>query len=98
MQRIDDDTCLVSAEGDLDMAASRRLRASLRSCWLGSTARLLVDLSRVDLLGASALRALLEGRDQMEARGGRLILVRPSRAAQRVLEASGSLSGFRVVS
>ena len=57
-----------------------------------------MDLSQVDLLDASALRALLEGRDQMEARGGRLILVRPSRAAQRVLEATGSLSGFLIVS
>jgi len=96
--KLDGDTCVVSLEGDLDMAESRRLRATLKSCWLGSAARLLVDLSQVDLLDASALRALVEGRDQMEARGGRLILVRPSRPARRVLEATGSLSGFRVVS
>jgi anti-anti-sigma factor len=87
---------VVSPEGDLDMAASKRLRAALRRCWLGSTGRLLVDLSRVDLLDASAIRALLEGRDQMTARGGSLILVRPSQPARRVLEASGSLSAFRV--
>jgi anti-anti-sigma regulatory factor len=48
------------------------------------------------LLDASAIRALLEGRDQMTARGGSLILVRPSQPARRVLEASGSLSAFRV--
>jgi anti-anti-sigma factor len=78
------------------MAASRRLREALRRCWSSSAARLVVDLSRVDLLDASAIRALVEGRDQMAARGGRMVLVRPSKAASRVLEASGSLSGFSV--
>jgi anti-anti-sigma factor len=96
VERTDADTCLVSPEGDLDMAASQRLRATLRRCWLGSAARLVVDLSKVDLLDAAAVRALLEGRDQMAARGGELQIVRPSAPARRVLEATGSLSAFSV--
>lgn len=97
MRQLGSETCLVSPEGDLDMAASRKLRAALRDCWLGSAARLAVDLSKVDLLDASAVRALLEGRDRMEERGGRMVLVGPSSPARRVLEATGNLTAFRVV-
>ena len=89
-------TCLVSPVGDLDMAASRGLRDALRRCLLASAPRCVVDLSRVSLLDASAIRALIEARDQMAERGKKMILARPSSAARRVLEASGSLAGFAV--
>jgi anti-anti-sigma factor len=96
VERLEASTCVVSPEGDLDMAASRRLRDALRRCLLASTPRCVVDLSKVSLLDASAIRALTEARDQMAARGKKMILARPSIAARRVLEASGSLAGFAV--
>jgi anti-anti-sigma factor len=89
-------TCLVSPVGDLDMAASQRLRDALRRCLLGSAPRCVVDLSKVSLLDASALRALVEARDQMAARNKEMVLARPSLPARRVLEATGSLASFAV--
>ena len=93
---MDAEICRVSPVGDLDMQASRRLRDALRRCLLGSAPRCVVDLSKVSLLDASAIRALLEARDQMAARGKKMILARPSLPARRVLEAGGYLSSFSV--
>jgi anti-anti-sigma factor len=78
------------------MTGSRRLRDALRRCLLGSAPRCVVDLSEVDLLDASAIRTLIEARDQMAEHGKKMVLARPSTPARRVLEASGCLSGFCV--
>lgn len=89
---------MVTPEGDIDMLSAHRLRAALCRTWEDSRCRrVAVDLSRVSLLDASGLRVLVEWGERMERRGGRPMLIGPSAAARRVLEASETLAAFQIL-
>lgn len=48
-----------------------------------------LDLSGVDFVDSSGLRALIEAHQEFEASGGALTLVRPSPAVSRLFDISG---------
>ncbi len=48
-----------------------------------------VVLSKCTFMDSSGLRAILSAHTELEARGGRLIVVTPSRAVQRLFEITG---------
>jgi anti-sigma B factor antagonist len=58
--------------------------------------RLIVDLSDIGFMDSSGLAALLDARGRLAARGGVLILRRPSRCVVRLLEITHLRRAFRI--
>ena len=89
-------TLLVRLRGDVDAGATARLRADLdREFWETPFACLLIDLSRVALLGSDALDLLLELRRRCRTQDRHLVLVGTGRpAVHRPLLVSGLLPLF----
>ena len=63
---------------DISKAVARATGASLE-----------IDLSGVDFVDSSGLRALIEAHQRFEANGGSLTLVRPSAVVARLFDISG---------
>ncbi len=74
--------------GELDAYSAPLLADRLAiSAAEGDAVRL--DLSGIDFIDSSGLRALVDGHQQSEAAGRRLVLSRPSPVVTRLLEISG---------
>jgi RNA polymerase sigma-B factor len=81
-----DDTDLVEIRGSLDLAASPRLRTVLLGRLAGGARRLVVDLSRTDMIDCSAIGVFFYVRERAERRGGTLRAVAAGGIVLRVLE------------
>lgn len=76
--------------GDLDSFTAPDLEAAFLG--LGPTADVFVELSGVEFIDSSGLRALISAHTALEAQGHRLVLGSPSRVVSRLFDLSG-LSG-----
>ena len=76
----------VSLFGDMDLATEGQVVEALS--WLAAKA-VIVDLSRVDFIDSSGIRALVIGHRAAEEAGGSLALRAPSSLAARVLDMTG---------
>lgn len=85
--------------GELDLQSARELAPALSEA-VGDTSRnVLIDLRDVTFLDSTMLGALARAASRMSNQGRRLTLVRtPGGAVDRLLELSGTASGFDVVS
>lgn len=72
--------------GEIDAHTAPAIAAAVAEI-TGST--LEIDLSGVDFVDSSGLRALIEAHQRLEADGGSLTLVRPSAVVARLFDISG---------
>ena len=80
------DDAVVVLEGELDLAGSAALEAEIeRLATLDGVERVVLDLSRLEFMDSSGLRALLAADTRARERGARLVIVRGDERIQRVL-------------
>ena len=84
-------------DGDLDLGTERDLVDFLVSLSAASECPVEVDLSGVDFIDSSGLKALLTARRLLLERDSTLSLVNPSPCARRLLDLTGCTELFRVV-
>jgi anti-anti-sigma factor len=80
---------LVKMTGKLDGAGAVEIETKLASSCAGEYVRVIVDLSGVDFLGSIGLRLLTQTAKSVSKRCGRMALIDPIPAVQKVLEATG---------
>ena len=84
-----EDVILVVAEGDLDIAASSTVRATLRECLLSAPNGVVLDLADVPLVDAAVLGVLAGALGNAEEAGTRLRVVGATGTVLDVLEIVG---------
>jgi anti-sigma B factor antagonist len=72
--------------GEIDAHTAPQISAAVAN---SDAAALEIDLSGVEFVDSSGLRALIEAHQQFEANGGSLTLVRPSAVVARLFDISG---------
>ena len=88
---------VVHAVGDLDMDTAALLTRHVdETVTAYAPALVVVDLADLHFLGAAGVTALLAGGERVSRGGGRLLLRRPSPAARRVLDLTGTLDLFEI--
>lgn len=85
---------LLTASGVIDLHSAQILVDKLEE--LGATEDVLLDLSAVEFIDSSGLRAIVVGHRRLEAADRQLRLLRPSNSVKRLLEIT-SLDGHLIV-
>lgn len=76
--------------GEIDFAAAEPMRLRIADALHRRRSRdLIVDLSRVEFMDSSGLRALLQLRGQLTGEGGRVVIAAPTETVRGVLELTG---------
>jgi anti-anti-sigma factor len=75
--------------GELDSVTSPMLRSALQGCSRTATGLVVLDLSGVEFLSASALTVLVEAHHRIRVKGGRLLLSRPTGMHRRIFAITG---------
>ena len=88
-----DGRTVVLAEGELDGFTAPLLRETLHGL-VGDHVKLVIDLAGVTFLDSTALGVLLGAQQQLEARGGNVVLRGPTSSVRRVLEVTGLETAF----
>ena len=70
-----DEPNVLPLEGEIDLHVSPRITAALATMIEKKPTRLVVDLSAVTYIDSSGLAALIEGMQNVDAYGGKFILV-----------------------
>jgi anti-anti-sigma factor len=91
-----DSHTVVALRGELDILAEGELAAGLALVLATEPSVLTVDLSELDFLDSTGLRALLRLRTDCKAAGCRLLLVPGPEAVQRAFEVSGISGQFAI--
>jgi anti-sigma B factor antagonist len=86
-----DDVTLLIFRGELDLAAAASMRSRVDA--LAGSA-LVIDLRDVTFLDSSALRELLNARESVVRRGGRIVLSGVPVSVQRLLDMTGTSDLF----
>jgi stage II sporulation protein AA (anti-sigma F factor antagonist) len=86
---------VVRAEGELDIAATARLRDAVRAAGRRGP-RIVLDLRDVTFLDSFALFVIVRLQDEFA--GGQTLHVVPGRAIQRVLDVTGARGALRWIS
>ncbi|MFG1674058.1 STAS domain-containing protein [Micromonospora sp. NPDC049282] len=89
------DVTRVSVAGEIDLSNAHLLMELLENV-AAPTPLVAVDLSEVTFFGANGTDALVRARRLVAERGGRLTLCDPSPVVRRVLDVTGTLTGFEV--
>ena len=84
VQHPDDDTVQVAVHGALDLARAYDFDDAMRRIERADAERIVIDLRGVEFLDTTGLARLLAVRRRCRRHGRRLILVRGSRAVQRI--------------
>jgi anti-anti-sigma factor len=82
-------------EGELDMGSAPLLESALSEACDGAATDLVVDMSRVEFIDSSGLKAILHGKTLCERRHSSFSLTPATRPAQRVFEATGLVDRLR---
>src|SRR4051794_40258877 len=86
----DGDTLIVTALGDLDIAAAERFQEELASVLAKGGSVVLLDLRKLDFIDSSGLRALASAVEPAKDKEARLLIRRdPSPAVERTLDLTG---------
>ena len=76
---------VVAVSGDVDMQTAPQLAEALQAVSSSANTSLVVDLSAVEFLDSSGLGVLVAAHRELSANGGRMKLVRPRPAINKVL-------------
>ncbi|ONI88700.1 hypothetical protein ALI144C_06685 [Actinosynnema sp. ALI-1.44] len=91
-----DDVLVVRIVGDIDTDTSRTFDHYLRTRLPAEARHVVVDLSRVDVLGARGVRTLVEHTARLTSQGRRLFTVVSSPKVRRVLGAAHAAEDLRL--
>jgi anti-sigma B factor antagonist len=92
--RTEDERVVLSLRGELDLTSVPAFERELQSSEGSPRGWLLLDLSGLEFMDSTGLRALLQARERAQTEGRRLTLRRGSRQVQRVLELTKTLEAF----
>jgi anti-anti-sigma factor len=87
---------LVTASGELDLAAAPRLATVLSIATAGTQPNVVLDLSAVDFIDSTALGAIMHASTEAEATGKQIIVVALDGPVRRLLEITNLTGRFRV--
>jgi anti-anti-sigma factor len=87
---------LITASGELDVAATPRLSTVLAMAGTGSGQRVVLDLVAVDFIDSTALGTILRAAGELEQAGHTLAVVAPEGPVRRLLEMTNLTGRFRV--
>ena len=85
---------LLKARGDLDLDSADKLYEGVASLAEHDATLVVLDLTDVEFLDSTGLRAIVNAGDLLKKRGGRLIIDGMSGAAKRVLEITSLLEHY----
>jgi anti-sigma B factor antagonist len=78
----------VSIEGELDLSVAGRLQGALERV-TAECDRVIVELEDCEFIDSTGIAVLIRAHLELERRGGRLLVCRPSDQVLRVLEVAG---------
>jgi anti-sigma B factor antagonist len=84
------DAVLVSARGDLDLAATEPAERELQIAEGESPSLIVIDLAGVDFIDSSGLRVLLMAAERAGEAGRRFVVARAGGQVSKVIEMTGS--------
>jgi anti-anti-sigma factor len=87
---------LVTASGELDVAATPRLSTVLAMTGTGSGQRVILDLVAVDFIDSTALGTILRAAAELEQAGHTLSVVATDGPVRRLLEMTNLTGRFQV--
>ncbi len=87
---------LVTASGELDVAAAPRLATVLSIATAGAEPCVVLDLTDVDFIDSTALGAIMHGATEAEATGKQMLVVALDGPVRRLLEITNLTGRFRV--
>ena len=87
---------LVTASGELDLAAAPRLATVLSMAAASAEPCVVLDLSAVDFIDSTALGAIMHASTEVEAVGKRMLVVALDGPVRRLLEITNLTGRFRV--
>jgi anti-sigma B factor antagonist len=90
----EDDAVVLSLRGELDLTSAPLFERQLLAAEAGNPRRMIIDLSRLEFMDSTGLRALLIARERAHENGHGLALRRGPRQVQRVLELTKTLDAF----
>jgi len=82
-------------QGELDMASAPLLESALSEACTGEARDLVLDMSGVEFIDSSGLKAILHGKTLCDSRERAFSLTPATRPAQRVFEATGLVDRLR---
>ena len=91
-----DGALLVTASGELDLAAAPRLATVLSIATAGAEPTVVLDLTAVDFIDSTALGAIMHASTEAEATGKRMLVVALDGPVRRLLEITNLTGRFRV--
>ncbi len=81
---------VVKLSGEIDQHCAEELRSDIdRQLDIKHSASLIIDLGGVDFMDSSGLGLIMGRYRKMKARGGKILLARPTPAVDKLLELSG---------
>ena len=87
---------LVTASGELDLAAAPRLATVLSIATAGAEPCVVLDLTDVDFIDSTALGAIMHASTEVEAMGKQMLVVALEGPVRRLLEITNLTGRFRV--
>jgi anti-sigma B factor antagonist len=87
---------LVTASGELDVAAAPRLATVLSMAAASAEPCVVLDLAAVDFIDSTALGAIMHASTEVEAGGKRMLVVALDGPVRRLLEITNLTGRFRV--
>lgn len=85
---------VLSLQGELDLTSAPVFEREARAAEATNPAKLVLDLSGLEFMDSTGLRALLLARGRAQADSHRLVLRRGPRQVQRVLELTKTVDAF----
>jgi anti-anti-sigma factor len=80
---------VVAVTGELDLASSQLFEHAVSEALGAGTELVVIDLGELEFIDMSGLRVMLDGHDQIEREGKRLMLVNVGDAMMRLLRITG---------
>ena len=90
------DVAVLTVDGRLDATTALPFEQALTAELQTGTARLIIDLARVQLISSAALRVLVSAAKQAKRQGGQIVVCALTREVAKVFEISGLASLFRL--
>ena len=88
-ETIDGDIVIIRLAGRMDMRGAQQIDLKFTGITAVDAGAFMVDLSQVDFLASIGIRTLLMSAKTVKARGGRLVLFKPTPLVAGVLEMAG---------
>ena len=87
---------VVTATGELDLAAAPRLATVLSIATAGAQPNVVLDLTQVDFIDSTALGAIMHASTEAEATGKQILVAALDGPVRRLLEITNLTGRFRV--